>query len=454
MADPTLVFSDADAVLGNYYLTAASGNRLTTNERPGAFRTTIADLAQNADLPLTGITNMIAQEKVNDYKYTWWERATPLRSGDATVYTDNTLGTECVAGVTYAAGTRVYAKVTVAVGKNFRPKQTVMTSKVVPTDDCIGLVEAVTPFDATYWMITILLLEASSAGGLNSVDKLSVIGNANEQGSFIPDPVMYKKTECSNYLQILRNPFQLSRTSRNTALRTGDPYADLRRENLLLHGLDWEQSLIWGVPSWTDNTPNGEPMTTTAGINYVLENKAPQNIYDFYNAVAGTATGITEWDGYSWEAKGDHFLDNALRQMFVYGSNAKIALCGSGAMYGLNRAAKAWGTINMQVGATSFGLAVTRWITPFGTLFLKQHPLMTQKPQWNNSVLVIEPASLKVRVMLDTDLFTDDGETKAGLTAYDGKKEEYRAELGLEMHNAEKFFRLDGVGMNNVNYIP
>ena len=67
MADPTIVFADADAVLGNYYLTAASGNRLTTNERPGAFRTTVAELAQNADLPLTGITNMIAQEKVNDY---------------------------------------------------------------------------------------------------------------------------------------------------------------------------------------------------------------------------------------------------------------------------------------------------------------------------------------------------------------------------------------------------
>jgi hypothetical protein len=281
-----------------------------------------------------------------------------------------------------------------------------------------------------------------------------VIGNANEQGSFIPDPVMYKKAEHYNYLQILRNPFQLSRTARNTALRTGDPYADLRRENLLLHGLDWEQSLIWGVPSWTDNTSNGEPMTTTAGINYTLEANAPQNVYDFYNAVAGTTTGITEWDGYSWEAKGDHFMDNALRQLFVYGSNTKVALCGSGAMYGLNRIAKAWGTINMQVGATSFGLAVVRWVTPFGTLFLKQHPLFTQKPGWNNSVLVIEPASLKIRVMLDTDLFTDDGETKAGLTAYDGKKEEYRAELGLEMHNAEKFFRLDGVGMNNVNYVP
>lgn len=455
MADPSIVFKDADAVLGNYYLTLAGGNRLTTNERPGAFRTTIADLAQNADLPLTGITNMIAQEKVSDYVYKWWERATPLRLGDATAYTDAAMSSECGAGV-IASGTRIYVKCAEAVAKNFRPKHVALTSKVTPVDDCVMIVEAVTLNGASS-KITCVLLEASTAGGLQSIDKIGVMTNANEQGSFIPDPVMYKKVEHSNYLQILRNPFQLSRTARNTALRTGDPYTDLRRENLLLHGLDWEQAMIWGVASFSDNTPNGEPMTTTQGINARLEDAtygAPQNIYDFYTATAGLTPSITEWDGYSWEAKGDHFMDNALRQMFVYGSTSKVALCGSGAMYGLNRIAKAWGNINMTVGQTSFGLAVTRWVTPFGTLFLRQHPLFTQKPAWNNSVLVIEPASLKIRVMLDTDLFTDEGETKAGLTAYDGKKEEYRAELGLEMHNAEKFFRLDGVGMNNQNYTP
>jgi hypothetical protein len=288
---------------------------------------------------------------------------------------------------------------------------------------------------------------------LANADVCLVIGNINEEGAPMPSALAYDPTKFNNYTQIFRTPLSITRTARLTRLRTGDAYKEMKREALELHGIEMEKAFLFGIPTEGTGTL-GKPERTTAGIKYFIQSGAAANVDDFRLNSTYTGKDWTDAGG------GEEWFDSMLEVLFRYGKGEKLALCGSGAVAGINKLAKAGAQYTIQTGTGAYGIKVMEWITPFGTVYLKIHPLLSQEATTRNSMILLEPENLIYRYITDTTFF---GEATTGTASpgslqtaggtyarKDGTDEEFLTECGLELHHPATFMYLDGVGGDNI----
>jgi len=225
-----------------------------------------------------------------------------------------------------------------------------------------------------------------------------------------------------------------------TRLRTGNDYQKMKREALEMHSIEMEQASFWGIPT-SGTGANGKPERTTQGIINFIRQNAPTNIDDY--------TLNTDYSGQAWTTGGEDWLDNMLELLFRYGSTEKMAFVGSGALLGINQLAKNAGQIQLTPESQSYGLKVRRWITPFGDLVVKTHPLFSYDATTRNMMVVLEPKNMRYRYITDTMFKKDKSETEGGHNSIDGKKEEYLTEMGFEFHHPLTFGILNGIGLDN-----
>jgi hypothetical protein len=147
-------------------------------------------------------------------------------------------------------------------------------------------------------------------------------------------------------------------------------------------------------------------------------------------------------------------------QLFRYGRPERLAFCGSGALLGINQLVRANSHFELTTKTVSYGIKVTEWVTPFGTIYLKTHPLMSQESSTRYGMLLMDAENLKYRYITDTTFYgmsqtgaqAPGGVATAGATygaRKDGTDEEYLTEMGLEVHHPDTFMYLDGVGCAN-----
>ncbi len=420
-----------------------------TDERPQNFREMILFLWPNGDAPLTAMMAAMKSQSVNDPQFHWFTKTLPTRGGTVVnVHEVPELGNAYDAGDDFPAGSTVYLEVALAVAKEFAPQDVaLMRDQSQPTNDIRGKVTDIVYAGAAS-VIHVILLEADGvarmATDLSDCDFVTKIGSMNPEGGTIPSVISYQPTKLTNFTQIFRTPVAITRTARKTRLRTGNGYEELRREALQLHTVSIEQAYFWGIA--TENTgSNGEPERSTGGIVEFIANNASDNVFDFKNDTAGAFSGMT------WDQAGEEWFNEKLEIMFRYGSSERIMYCGSGAIKGINRLAQLSGHINMEVGTAQFGIRVRTWITPFGTIHLINHPLFTQDATVRHRAIAVSPEFLTERVIDQTFYKRDDGEKKAGQIGFDGIKEEWLTEVGLELAHPFAFADFSGVGEDNVN---
>lgn len=418
-----------------------------TGERPQSYREGILYMFPNGMAPLTALLSRLPKEKVDDYQFHWFQKNLPEQGGAVTnVYDDAAMTTAYAADTDAAAGTTVYIKVAEAVAKEFRPLHlALLRDESEYTNDVHGKVTNVN-INGANSQIAVQLLEADGGTGrasdLSDCDRIDVYGDLNPQGGTLPTPISYRPEKLTNYTQIFRQPFITTRTAAATRLRTGNSKLELKRESLELHSIQMEKSLIFGIP--TENVgENAEPETTTAGLIYMINTFASGNIWDYTQETAA------RFASKSWDEAGELWLETRLEEIFRYGRQEKLAYCGSGALLGIQQLAKLYGTIQISVGQAAFGIAVVRWITPFGTLILKTHPLFSQKAVDRNRMIIFEPENLKTRNILDTTHLKDASEKKTNEVGFDGTTEEFMTEMGVEFHHPLSFGMLNGVGLDN-----
>jgi hypothetical protein len=120
-----------------------------------------------------------------------------------------------------------------------------------------------------------------------------------------------------------------------------------------------------------------------------------------------------------------------------------LAFVGSGAMNILTQlfASK---VVQMQKppAGTVYGLDLVQNTLPFGTLYLKSHPLFSENPIWRNSMLIIEMSNTRYRYLSgrDTELLRDRQPNDA-----DYIKHEYLTEAGLEVRFPESFMYIQNI---------
>lgn len=428
-----------------------------TGQRPENFREKILKLYPNGDVPLTAFLASCKSEKTTDPVYHWFQRTLSNKRASGTagafVYEDAIMSDAYDASQDNAAGTTVYVKVTAAECKEFRPGHTVLMRDADDyTNDVRGVVTE-TLIDGATSRVSVKLLQADGTGNgdLSNCDTLLIIGNANAEGADMPNSVTYDPEEKSNRCQIFRTPLEITRTAMQTRLRTGDPYEDLVDQAAEDHSREMEYAFIYGYGG-ADTGANGQPRRFTQGILAAIQADAATNVSNYATAttISDSSLPSESFDGFTWVQKGGTWLNLMLEKIFRYGSSdGKMAFCGSGALMGIQMLAETGSFITLQPGAKAYGLDVTKWITPFGTLNLRIHPLFSHEPTNRNSILIFEPRNLVYRYVQDTIFKKDKNWRNGGSTSVDGMKEEFLTECGLEYHFTETMGYLNGVGLNN-----
>lgn len=425
-----------------------------TGQRPENFREKILSLYPNGDMPLTAFLASCKSEKTDDSVFHWFQRILSNKRAEGTagafVYENTNLTDAVDAGDSNAAGTYAYVKMTAAYCKEFRPGHVVMFRTSTNSSNDVRGVVTETSIDGNSSRVSVKLIQAAGTGALNACDTLLIVGNANAEGADRTDSVMYDPEEKSNRCQIFRNSLDLTRTAMQTRLRTGDPYRDAKDLTAEDHAREMEYAFIYGY-GYADTGANGKPRRFTQGIIAAIQADASSNVSDYSTATTLTDAVTTEsFDGFTWVQKGGIWLNAMLEKKFRYGSSdGCLALCGSGALFGIQQLAEVGSFTTLQPGGKAFGLDVTKWITPFGTINLRVHPLFSHEPTNRNSILIVEPRNLIYRYVQDTIFKKDTKWREGGSTSVDGLQEEFLTECGLEYHFPQTMLYLNGVGKDN-----
>ncbi len=422
-----------------------------TDQRPKNWRETILFLYPNGSMPLTAIMSKMKSEKTDDPQYYWWTKLLPNQAATITgVYTDSGMTVAYVSGG--VAGTTLYLKMAAADIIHFRVGHSVVMRDASDlTLDCVGKVTAVTT-NGSASSIAVKLLEAddnsSASGYLANCDTVLVIGNMNAEGAAMPNAIAYDPTKLYNYTQIFRTPLSITRTARKTKLRTGDQYKEAKREALELHGIEMEKAFLFGIP-YEGTGDNGKPERMTEGlITHIRTNNS--------SAVADFQTDST-YHGKNWldDGGGDDFLNEYFELLFRYGRQEKLAICGTGALLGINKLAQANGHFTMTSATKSYGINVTEMVTPFGVVYFKTHPLFNVEATLRNSMVIFEPENCVYRYIDDTNFYAEGekGTAAPGTNGgrIDGTQEEFLTECGLEYHHPYTAGFLNGIGLNHTS---
>ena len=416
------------------------------NQRPLSWRQQIMYLYPNGMAPLTAILSMMGAKKVTDPDFNWWTQAqSTVQGAVAGIFTIADLSVAYVAGG--VAGDTVFVQVTTLLANRIRQgHQILLRDESDYRVDVVGKVTEVTR-GAVNAVLAVRLLEAdnnSPANDLSNADNFKIIGNINPEGGEMPDAIARDPVQVFNYTQIFRSPLSMTRTALNTTLRTPNDYQKTKSEALEMHSWEMELAFLWGIR--TQNIgDNGKPERTTLGVINFIRQFAPNNVDDY--------TLNPTYAGQTWAAGGEVWLKAMLELVFRLGAEEKLCLCGSGFLLGIDTLAMTSGQINLTPGQKVYGMQIREWLTPFGTIRMKTHPLFSFDATTRNMGILLEPKELEYKYITDTTFFGESS-SKSHSSGYgqrrvDGLFEEYLTECGLEFGLPEKCGLLNGVGLDN-----
>jgi hypothetical protein len=395
---------------------------------PENWRETILYLYPNGMAPLTAIMSKLGSESTDNAKFHWFQKTLPDQRGVITgVWTNAALSAAYASGG--VVGDVVYLQMAAADQAKFRQShQVLIRSSVTRGIDVTGKVTTSVAGGASSY-IGVKLLEADDNGvgvDLSDANTVIIIGTVNEEGAKSFSGLIYDPTEYWNYTQIFRTPLEHTRTAMKTKLRTGDDVKRSKKEALELHGIEIEKAYIFGERSLATGDVYGKPQRTTRGIkNWITTNKV-----DY----ATTSNG-------AWLTGGKKWFNAYLEQLFRYGSTEKLGFVGSGALLGIQELVLANSQYNISAKTMDYGIKVVEWVTPFGTLYLKTHPLFTIEATLRNSMCIVDTEFLNERYIDNTTY-----KPKIEDNDVDGEKSEYLTEAGIELHHELAFGWADGIG--------
>jgi hypothetical protein len=418
------------------------------DQRPMNWREQILYLYPNGMAPLTAILSMLGSEKVDDPQFHWWtQEQTTVGGAVAGIYTLPDLSVAYVTGG--VAGDMLYVQVTTTLANRIRAGHQILLRDASDYSvDVVGKVVEVTR-GAVNSVLHVRLLEdddngAATGHDLSDCDTFKIIGNINPEGGEMPDAIALNPTKVYNYTQIFRTPLSITRTARKTKLRTGDQYQKMKAEALEMHSWEMELAYLWGIR--TENIgDNGKPERTTMGVINFIRQYAAANCDDY--------TLNATYAGQSWAAGGETWLKNMLEQVFRYGATEKLCLCGSGFLLGIDALAMTGGQVQLQPGQKTYGMDIRSWLTPFGTIHMKTHPLFSYDATTRNMGVLLEPKEMTYRFIDDTQFYGENSSKSHpegyGNRRLDGTNEEFLTEAGLEFGLPQKCAVLNGVGLDN-----
>ncbi len=348
-----------------------------TGERPEDWHEGLLYLWPHGKAPLLSLLSKAKKEKASDWHIHWFEAdlaaTREIAAADVDSYdTDNDT-------VTFASVKPV------KVGTVL--KQAYQTSNT----DAVTIILSSKITDKKYGYT----LVDGSEGDLSTSKPLTVIGTAYNEGANLPEGFTIQPDAKETYCQIFRHPVKISRTASKTTLRTGKALANEKKNALHYIGMDIENSMFHGKGSSSEPRMMKSIFELLAGESLVTY--APSSLADFWAV---------------------------LEKVFAYGSAEKIAFAGAQAIGKLVTLVE--GKIATPAPVEVYGVKLTRWETPWGTLYLKPHPLFTANTEWTQDMAIIDMAHVTYKYI--DDITYKDYKDAAGYDAIIG---EYIAECAI-----------------------
>lgn len=362
----------------------------SSDERPTNYRGTLVLLNPNTKAPLTALTGAMPDMPTDDPKYNCFTKGMPVQRAIVSATVNTTVTTITLQGT----GSQLI----------FKQGHSVINEL---TDEVMWVVS--TPSDKT---IVVERAKGSTAAAIATDTGLFILGSSHEEGASAPTAISYDPVVVPNQTQIFRNVVDITRTAKATRLRYADnPFIELKRETLELHAIEMEKQFLFG--SGVEDTTGAHAQRTTKGIYSFVTS----NLSDFSNLVS-----LSDWNNY-------------LRDVFEDGNEEKLHLLGNQQLVTLNDIAMNHGHINLNPRSDAFGMNVMTWITPFGTLALKQHPLLSKNPTFNDWGFTLDMTTIHYRFLRGSDTAYLTNRQSNG---DDVTKDEFLTEAGLEV-NLEQY---------------
>ena len=412
--------------------------------------------------PLTGLLSLMETESCDSYKFGWHEKRMPDLSttvgnsgSPAAPFSATGSNTPSASPLDFVAGT-IY-RVVVASTALFMTRQQILFNDLPVTggvDSLQGIVTSIVDdthleFQCIESLDNVLntanLITGGTAGPINA--KVVIIGTANAEGARSQSGIIYLPMDAENYTQIFRDSFEFTATSLKipTEFDKTGAYAETAEDTLRDHMVKMEFAFLFGakgVQNITDTDGRVKPRRTTGGILWFLKQwEAADSIYR-----GGTgAAAITDMDdkdkrlirvtnGTCTYAQFDRWIQRAFLCTNTK-TFEKIVMCGNGALGAINEFLRSSSQLTKEFGVQKlYGNDVVTWVSPWGTLHFKSHPLFNQQAHLNYDMLIIDVNRLRFRPLNDRDTTLLENRQENDT---DGRKDEWLTEAGLEVNMPE-----------------
>jgi len=245
--------------------------------------------------------------------------------------------------------------------------------------------------------------------------EIYLVSNANAELATLRELKFNQLVTQFNYDQIIRTPFGVSTTEQAMTHYAGDERARLGRSFGIEHARAIEQTHFFGIRSISSVT------RTAGGLQYYISTN-----------VTNDTGGLTEGD---WQT--------FLRTGFRFGSGRKVAFCSPTAMSALESFARG----NIQVPSpdhgNTYGINMNTYLSGQGQVDLVMHRDWNDSAVYGGYIFLVDMDAVKERPLQSvgkTQLLKD-----RQAPDYDGIKDEYRSETGLQVVHERRHAILTGI---------
>lgn len=340
------------------------------DERPKSFRAGILRFNPNGNAPLFALTAKAKKRTVSDPEFSWWCEGNvqirlqvngALSSTDTLITVDSSDPTSATLGANLGVATHL------------KPGDILL---VEPSSDNATfnheLLEVDTVLSDTQFTVR------RGAGGTTAASIadntwLFVIGSAYAEGVGAPTATARNPIKYSNYIQIFKDTYEITKDVDLTEARTGSAWSEDKRRKAFKHSADIEMSMLFGRPAETTGD-NGKPKRFMGGLRYYIPST---NTTVFNSAV--TATSFTD----------------AVAPVFNVDTGAgdtRIGFLGGAAALELSKVFNTTTNvrINTEESVKVYGVEFMRMRLPMGTIFFKIHPLLSWHPMYKRSMFIVD----------------------------------------------------------------
>jgi len=371
-------------------------------ERPTNFREMILWLSPNGQTPLTALLSKMKTETTDDAEFSWWEeQLINFRLALSAQATNTATSLAFTTTATLDAYSLVAGDL--------------LLIENAAADLATSPFEIVEVSSITNGTTVVVTRGVAGTAAATAVTGLSVtkLGTVFAEGTSSPTTSSRRPTKKNNYCQIFKTAYQLTGTAKEMRLRTGDPLKQERKRKSFDHAVSQEMAFLFnGAPTETNGTSN-QPKRYTGGLRNFLTS----------NATVFTTT-VTEA---AWI--------EAIRPVFDYdggGGNERLALIGNGYATRISQLAKAGTQFHLTAPVRIYGMELSKWILPMGSVYFRTHPLMNTHGRYTYSAFFVDASSLIYRPMRNRDNKPMDN---IQANDEDSLKGQWMGEIGLEVHH-------------------